>query len=37
MRRPVTSLPNAARIALHEQLGFKYVGMFPAVGHELGR
>ncbi len=31
------TLPNAASVALHEGMGFRPVGVFPAVGHKLGR
>jgi phosphinothricin acetyltransferase len=30
------ALPNAASIALHEQLGFRQVACFHEVGHKLG-
>lgn len=31
------ALPNPASVALHETLGFKPVGVFPAVGWKFGR
>lgn len=31
------ALPNPASIALHERLGYDYVGTFPAVGHKFDR
>ena len=30
------TLPNAASVALHEGLGFRPVGVYPAVGYKLG-
>jgi phosphinothricin acetyltransferase len=30
------TLPNAASVALHEAVGFRPVGMYPAVGYKLG-
>jgi L-amino acid N-acyltransferase YncA len=30
------TLPNAASVGLHEALGFRRVGMYPAVGFKLG-
>ncbi len=30
------TLPNAASVGLHEALGFKPVGTYPAVGYKLG-
>ncbi len=33
----VIALPNPASVALHEGLGFRQVGVFPAVGYKLGR
>lgn len=31
------ALPNDGSIALHERLGYTYVGTFEAVGHKFGR
>jgi len=31
------TLPNAASVGLHESLGFRPVGVYPAVGFKLGR
>lgn len=31
------ALPNPASIALHERLGYRYVGQFDAVGHKFDR
>ena len=31
------TLPNDASVALHEAVGFRSVGVFPAVGYKLGR
>lgn len=33
----VIALPNPASVALHEGLGFRQVGVFPAVGYKLGQ
>jgi phosphinothricin acetyltransferase len=30
------ALPNAASVALHEALGFRLIGVYPAVGYKLG-
>ncbi|MFL5311956.1 MAG: arsinothricin resistance N-acetyltransferase ArsN1 family B [Myxococcales bacterium] len=30
------TLPNAASVALHESVGFRPVGVYPAVGYKLG-
>lgn len=30
------TLPNAASVALHEGLGFRRIGVFPAVGYKFG-
>ncbi len=31
------ALPNPASVALHERMGYRYVGTFPAVGHKFDR
>lgn len=31
------TLPNAASVGLHERLGFRPVGIYPAVGWKMGR
>lgn len=31
------ALPNEASVALHRRAGFREVGVFPTVGHKLGR
>jgi len=31
------TLPNPASVALHESCGFRSVGVFPEIGHKLGR
>jgi phosphinothricin acetyltransferase len=31
------ALPNPASVALHESVGFRLAGVFPAVGYKLGR
>lgn len=31
------TLPNPASVALHESLGFRPIGVYPAVGFKLGR
>ncbi len=31
------TLPNPASVALHESVGFRLAGVFPAVGYKLGR
>jgi phosphinothricin acetyltransferase len=30
------TLPNAASVGLHEALGFRRIGVYPAVGYKLG-
>jgi phosphinothricin acetyltransferase len=30
------TLPNASSVALHESLGFRPIGVYPAVGYKLG-
>jgi L-amino acid N-acyltransferase YncA len=30
------TLPNAASVGLHESLGFRFIGVYPAVGFKLG-
>jgi phosphinothricin acetyltransferase len=30
------TLPNVASVGLHESLGFRFVGTYPAVGYKLG-
>jgi phosphinothricin acetyltransferase len=30
------TLPNAASVGLHEALGFRLIGVYPAVGYKLG-
>jgi len=30
------TLPNAASVGLHESLGFRFIGAYPAVGFKLG-
>jgi L-amino acid N-acyltransferase YncA len=30
------ALPNAASVALHESVGFRPVGVYPAIGHKFG-
>jgi len=33
----VIALPNPPSVAMHEQMGFKPVGVFPGICHKLGR
>ena len=33
----ITSVPDSASIALHQKLGFRSMGVAPAVGYKFGR